>query len=459
MKTLYKQYIIVTLIVIGASLTISMFLLSRLYNAQVRADTDEKTLEIAQEVTSIVQTLPNNQVDEYFQSVAKLGYQLVVINENKKPTFYGAKFSEANLTEQMLNLIGLNTIYHGIRDYKQNFSIMNHYANDVQNTIGLPFRIENQNYALFIRTDNASSFTEMHYLIVGFLVITAIIIFGAMIFLARQLVQPIKQLQRATEQIAQENYQIDLNINRNDELGLLAKQFQKMAQHLAENDQLKKDFINNVSHDFQSPLLNIQGYATVLKDAENTEEERIQYLEIIEHETKRLSGLTKQLLLLSSLDQKNLPIEKKLYSLDQQLKELLFAKRWELDDKQMELIYELKPIDIYADQHLLEQVWDNLLTNAIRYSDREKKGKIIVTCAREVNAVVVSIRDNGIGIPADALERVKERFYRVDVSRSSQSSGLGLAIVTEIVERHDGEFIIESELGKGTNVTVRLLDR
>ena len=102
----------------------------------------------------------------------------------------------------------------------------------------------------------------MHYLIVGFLIITAIVIFAAMIFLARQLVQPIKQLQRATEQIAQENYQIDLNINRKDELGLLAKQFQKMAQHLAENDQLKKDFINNVSHDFQSPLLNIQGYAT-----------------------------------------------------------------------------------------------------------------------------------------------------------------------------------------------------
>ena len=211
-----------------------------------------------------------------------------------------------------------------------------------------------------------------------------------------------------------------------------------------------------VSHDFQSPLLNIQGYASVLKDAENTEEERIQYLEIIEHETKRLSALTKQLLLLSSLDQKNLPIEKKTYSLDHQLKELLFAKRWELDDKQMELVYELKPIEIYADQHLMEQVWDNLLTNAIRYSDPEKKGKIYVTCAREENAVVVSIRDNGIGIPEDALEKVKERFYRVDASRSSQSSGLGLAIVTEIVGRHDGELIIESELGEGTNVTVKL---
>ena len=73
--------------------------------------------------------------------------------------------------------------------------------------------------------------------------------------------------------------------------------------------------------------------------------------------------------------------------------------------------------------------------------------------------MVVSIRDNGIGIPEDALEKVKERFYRVDESRSSQSSGLGLAIVAEIVGRHDGEFIIESELGKGTNVIVRLLDR
>ena len=456
MKTLYKQYIIVTLVVIISSLAISMFLLDQIYNKQVRVDADEKNLEIALEVTEIVETMPANKINNYFESVAKLGYQFVVIDENRNPTNYGTSFLKMDLNDEMVALVGSNAIYHGIKDYKQNFSIMNHYANDVQNTIGVPFTIENKPYALFIRMDNASTFTEMHYLIVGFLLISAIVIFIAMILLARQLVHPIKQLQLATEQIAQEDFAIDLNIKRNDELGQLATQFQNMAQRLAENDQLKKDFINNVSHDFQSPLLNIQGYANVLKDAENTEEERIQYLEIIEQETKRLSALTKQLLLLSSLDQKNLPIEKKVFSLDQQLKELLFAKRWKLDDKQMELIYELKPIEIYADQHLMEQVWDNLLSNAIRYS--EIKGKIIVTCTREADAVVVSIRDFGIGIPADALEKVKERFYRVDSSRSQQSSGLGLAIVTEIIGRHNGEFFIESELGKGTNVVVSLLN-
>lgn len=457
MKTLYKQYMIVTLIVIVASLAISMFLLNGLYNVKVRYETDEKNLHVAQQVKSIVQTLPLNQMDEYLSSIAQLGYQIITIDEDQQPIFYGYKFTETNLNEKMLRLIGSNNTYHGIKDYKQHFSIVNHYANDVQNTIGLPFQIEKKKYALFIRADNASAFTEMHYLIVGFLLVSAIIIFVAMIFLARQLVQPLKQLQLATEQISQENYEIDLNINRNDELGLLSTQFQKMAQRLAENDQLKKDFINNVSHDFQSPLLNIQGYANVLKDADNTEEERIQYLEIIEQETKRLSALTKQLLLLSSLDQKNLPIEKKVFPLDQQLKNLLFAKRWKLDDEEMELVYELEPIEIYADQHLLEQVWDNLLTNAIRYS--ESKGKIVVNCASEEQVVTVSVRDYGIGIPRDAIERVTERFYRVDAARSSQSSGLGLAIVTEIVRRHDGELVIESELEKGTTITVRLPNR
>ncbi|WP_238942846.1 sensor histidine kinase [Planococcus beigongshangi] len=322
--------------------------------------------------------------------------------------------------------------------------------------IGVPLQIENQDYALFMRLNNDTAFTEMHYLIVGFLLISTIIIFIAMFFLARQLEIPLKQLQLATEQIAQENFDIELNIKRNDELGQLGTRFKEMAQLLAENDQLKKDFINNVSHDFQSPLLNIQGYATVLKDADNTEEERIHYLEVIEQETKRLSALTKQLLLLSSLDQKNLPIEKTRFSLDQQLKELLFAKRWILDDKQMELVYELEPIEIYADQYLMEQVWDNLLSNAIRYS--EPKGKIIVTCARDAgsDSVVVTIRDRGIGIPADALQKVQERFYRVDPSRSNQSSGLGLAIVGEIIRRHEAEFIIESELGEGTTVIVKL---
>lgn len=457
MKTLYKQYTIVTLIVIVASLAISMILVNGLYNIKVQEDTDNKNVDVAQEVVTIVQTLSPKQIDDYLNSIAQLGYQIVTLDENRQPTFYGSKFTDTHLTDEMLDVMESNNIYHGIKDYKQHFSIMNHYANDVQNTIGIPFQVENKNYALFIRADNASSFSEMHYLIVGFLLVSAIIIFAAMMFLARQLVQPLKKLQLATQEIAQENYDIDLKINRNDELGQLANQFQKMAHHLAENDQLKKDFINNVSHDFQSPLLNIQGYANVLKDAENTEEERVQYLEIIEQETMRLSALTKQLLLLSSLDQKNLPIEKKTFSLDQQLKELLFAKRWMLDDKQMDLIYELEPIEIYADQHLMEQVWDNLLSNAIRYS--EVKGKIVVTCTREVDAVVISIRDYGIGIPEDALEKIKERFYRVDASRSSQSSGLGLAIVTEIIERHEGVFAIESELGKGTNVTVKLRNK
>ena len=454
MKTLYKQYMIVTLIIIVASLAISMFLVNGLYNMKVREDTDKKTLDVAHQITNIVQILPQEQMDDYLRSTAKLGYQIMAIDENGQQSFYGVPFTDTNLTEQMLHVMESTDIYHGIRDYKQHFSIVNHYANDVQNTIGIPFQMGNKNYALFIRADNATSFTEMHYLIVGFLLVSAIIIFVAMIFLARQLVQPIKQLQLATEQIAQENFDIDLHIHRNDELGLLATQFQKMAQRLAENDQLKKDFINNVSHDFQSPLLNIQGYANVLKDADNTEEERIQYLEIIEQETKRLSALTRQLLLLSSLDQKNLPIDKKRFSVDQQLKNLLFAKRWMLDDKEMELVYELEPIEIYADQHLVEQVWDNLLTNAIRYS--ENKGKIVVTCTSEDHVVIVSVRDYGIGIPKDAIERVTERFYRVDSARSNQSSGLGLAIVAEIVHRHEGELIIESELNKGTTMTVRL---
>ena len=120
----------------------------------------------------------------------------------------------------------------------------------------------------------------------------------------------------------------------------------------------------------------------------------------------------------------------------------------------MEPVYELEPIEIFADQHLLEQVWDNLLSNAIRYS--EERGKIVVSCSKKGDTVQVVMQDYGIGIPEEALEKVKERFYRVDPSRSSQSSGLGLAIVTEIVKRHDGELVIESVLGEGTKVTVRL---
>ncbi|MCH7320314.1 HAMP domain-containing histidine kinase [Solibacillus sp. MA9] len=454
MKTLYKQYIVVTLVVIAASITLSMLFLGQIYNAQIRPDTDKENFEVAQEVKQILNAMPEESYNEYFRSIAKLGYQVTIANEAGQTTHYGTAFKKNDLNRAMSAIIGTENVYHGIQGYKETFFFMNYFANDVQNTIGVSILLSGEPHALFIRQDNATLFSEMHFLIVSFIIISAIIILGTMIFLARQLVLTLKQLQHATEQIAQENYDIQLNIARDDELGMLATQFQKMAKRLAENDQTKKDFINNVSHDFQSPLLNIQGYANVLKDSDNTEEEQIQYLEIIEQETKRLSALTKQLLLLSSLDQKNLPIDKKHFALDQQLKERLFSKRWKLDDRQMELIYELEPVEIYADEHLFEQVWDNLLSNAIRYS--EERGKIIVTCSKKEDTVQVVIHDYGIGIPEEALEKVKERFYRVDRSRSNQSSGLGLAIVTEIVKRHEGELLIESELGKGTKVTIRL---
>lgn len=454
MKTLYRQYIVVTLAVIVVSITMSMLLIGQIYKSQIRPDTDAKNFEVAQEVKHILKTMPKDSVDAYFKAIAKLGYQIAVVHPDDNQSFYGTEFKKSKLNEAMLGIAGTDEVYHGIRNYNGSSYFMNHFANDIQNTIGVSFKLNDEHYAFFIRQDNATLFSEMHLLIVSFIIITAVVILLTMILLARQLVRPLKQLQQATEQIALENYDVHLTIDRNDELGQLATQFQKMANRLAENDQIKKDFINNVSHDFQSPLLNIQGYANVLKDADNTEEERVQYLEIIEQETKRLSALTKQLLLLSSLDQKNLPVQKKTYSLDKQLKERLFSKRWKLDDKQMELVYELEPVEVFADEQLLEQVWDNLLSNAIRYS--EDKGKISVTCSKKDNQIFVTIKDNGIGIPEQAVEKVKERFYRVDPSRSSQSSGLGLAIVTEIVKRHAGQFIIESELGKGTKVTVIL---
>lgn len=454
MKTLYKQYTIVTIVIILASLAISMFLVTGLYNTIVRKDTNRDTLESLNQVIQTLEHLDENQVNEVLNSSASLGYQLVLLRPDQTATYYGTKFEQTTFSNPMLEVLTKNKTYNGILNYKQNFSIVNHYANDLQNTVGRPFQMNNETYALFMRADNNKSFSDMHYLIVGFLLVTALIIYVTMLLLARQLVKPIKQLQKATKQIASEDYDIHLSIKRKDELGLLAEQFQKMAQHLKENDQLKKDFINNVSHDFQSPLLNIQGYATVLKENDNTEAERNEYLTIIEQETKRLSALTKQLLVLSSLDQKNLPLEKKSIFIDQQLKRLIHAKRWLLNEKQMDVQYELESANIVVDEQLLEQVWDNLIMNAIRYSN--EKGTLKVVCKNEKDFVYVAFEDKGIGIPTHLIERVTERFFQVDSARSSESSGLGLSIVKEIVERHNGTLTIESIENKGTKVVVTI---
>ena len=275
-----------------------------------------------------------------------------------------------------------------------------------------------------------------------------------MLLFAKLLIKPITELTEATKRIANERFDTPLKIESKDEIGQLATSFNTMMGQLQENDQIRKEFISNVSHDFQSPLLNIQGYAGLLVSENITDEERRDYVSIIQSETHRLSTLTKQLLLLTSLDQSSRKMERKIYALDEQMKRTIQKYRWWLEEEGINLSMTLEPTLINADAGLLENVWENLLTNAIKYN--KENGDIQVVLTSTDQEVTVQIQDTGIGMSDTTKEQSFQRFFRADDSRTKDGTGLGLAIVEQIVKIHGGNIQVETQLGIGTVFTIIL---
>lgn len=228
------------------------------------------------------------------------------------------------------------------------------------------------------------------------------------------------------------------------------------AEELSEVEKMRQEFISNVSHEIQSPLTSIKGFAKVLRETEMTDEQREHYLSIIEIESERLSKISSNLLKLTSLESEQHPIEMNMYRLDKQLINVILACEPQWMRKDIEMDVKLEEVEIEADKDLMSQVFMNIIGNSIKFTD--VKGTISVRMKREKEKVIVEIEDTGIGLTEEERERVFERFYKADSSRtvSKGGSGLGLSIVKKIIDIHRGTIDIESEKDVGTKITIRL---
>jgi signal transduction histidine kinase len=229
-----------------------------------------------------------------------------------------------------------------------------------------------------------------------------------------------------------------------------------MARELGSVEQMRQDFISNVSHEIQSPLASISGYASLLKNKTVNPEQVVLYADIIETESKRLSKLSGNLLRLSALESDYTSMEKKAYRLDRQLENILLMLEPQWAEKQIQLDVSLPATIITANEDLLSQVWINLLHNAIKFTPEE--GIIGVKLACDQDEAVCTITDNGVGISPEDQLRMFERFFKADKarSRSQGGNGLGLSLVQKIVNMHSGQVTAQSELGHGSEFVVSL---
>ncbi|HEY4390749.1 MAG TPA: HAMP domain-containing sensor histidine kinase, partial [Paenibacillus sp.] len=371
-------------------------------------------------------------------------------NEQGNGYFYGGSFRKTGIDQQVVKNVIDGQVYHGIANFPPGLFITGFFDNNLKNTIGVSLKNDKDAFALFIRPNVEVQFGELRNFFAIILILTIVMSIVLFVFNTRWVVHPIIKLTEATKMLARGEYNIKFDLKRKDEIGKLAGHFTHMTRSLEQLEGMRQEFVSNVSHEMQSPLASIQGFSHTLLQADLPEEQRRHYLSIIEDESKRMSQLSKQLLMLASLDKEEAILEKSSFDVGDQIRQVLFMTEWSWREKEMAIDMDLPSLMISADSRLMQQVWINLLTNSIKYTD--EGGTIFVRLKQQENMCVVEVEDTGIGIAEEDIPNIFQRFYRADKTRSRQegSSGLGLAITNRIIAMHGGRIEVESELGKGS---------
>lgn len=231
--------------------------------------------------------------------------------------------------------------------------------------------------------------------------------------------------------------------------------FNRMAEELSGIETLRTDFIANVSHELKTPLAVIQNYGTLLQAPDLPEKQRAEYAKAVTDSSRRLADLITNILKLNRLENQQIYPEKKVYDLGEQLCECLlnFENVWE--KKQIDIVTDIEDgVLIESDPELLTLVWNNLFSNALKFTG--ESGTVSLSLKAEVEFAVVRISDTGCGISPEIGNHIFEKFYQGDTSHATQGNGLGLALVKRVTDIVGSEIAVSSEVGKGSTFTVRI---
>ncbi len=278
-------------------------------------------------------------------------------------------------------------------------------------------------------------------------------------FISRSISGPLARITHASNQMAQGNYDVHIPIKGEDEVGRLAEAFNQMATRVNTSQRMMKDLLANVSHELKTPLTSIQGFSQAMMDGVvHSPEDMKEYSRTIHDESNRMRALVDDLLLLSQIESGQVSMQHAHVDLRELLERTIERFQFAIRDAGIESRLRVEPIaDVHGDERRLEQVFSNLLQNAVRHTPRD--GTITVS-ARTLSGghVSIGVHNTGSVIPKEDLPRVFERFFQVDRARARKggSSGLGLSIVTEIVEAHGGTVRAVSSESGGTEFIVIL---
>ena len=305
---------------------------------------------------------------------------------------------------------------------------------------------------------NQTLLQECIVILIFVLVINIVGFFFLRIFIDRAL-SPIREMSTVTAEIASGNFSKRIEIgNRMDEISILARNLNSMADSLEDQEQKRHEFISSISHDLRSPLTSIMGYLQAIIDGIIPEDKLPKYLNIIYSETERLNKMSNTILDLSKNKLNGAKLKYSSFNINELLELVASTLKVKAFDKNIYIVFENTntTVIVYADYEKIQRVIYNLLYNAIKFTN--KNGKIILKAEELDQKAYISIIDNGIGMKEDEQARVFDRLYKADSSRGMDKtgSGLGLSIVKEFIKAHNEEIFVKSTLGKGSTFTFTL---
>ncbi|GGD67429.1 sensor histidine kinase [Paenibacillus nasutitermitis] len=393
--------------------------------------------------------------EQAWQAIARQnGYRLLLIDGAGATMSYGEKaerFLENPEENDISAVMSGGTIEHIKRTHLFGKGVA---------MVGLPITVQDKQQALFIQSELPGIYN--HY---GKGILIQLLSFVVLVLLLlcfrpwRRDMRGWMQIIEAIRKIAKGDFTVVIRADEPipGQFRELVTSINDMAVELNQMEQMRQTFISNVSHEIQSPLTSIRGFAQALQQEEGLDEkQRKHFYQIIETESSRLSKLSDNLLKLTTLESDKHPIDLKSYRLDKQIRSIILACEPQWLDKELFMDIELGEIRITADEDLLSQVWMNLLSNSIKFTPNG--GTISIEAGKRDGRAEVRISDNGIGIDQADIPFIFDRFFKGDKSRNRQisGSGLGLSIVKRIIDMHGGEIGVTSTLGSGTTITVML---